>query len=369
MKRRMYCFICLIVAVLFAVSAFAETKLPTINSALRSGKSDGKTEVSDNLDAYHPLNDPFTEIEYDFQAIVLQREAPQKEFTAKKVYPPFDNEDGFDSDFKGVDIGESKLWLRSDMMNQLPSDFQASSLEGASYLLVAENEYVWDGTLSVANYKESDNDELPEFKSTEEMLQYFAEHPRVVESITYYPKFGVYSMLVLYETKTKRSLLVDYIYTPSKRFARNPEASLQWFNMEYISNLLDALDEEKGIDIAKAKDIIEILDFAPEDKKNIWSSCINSGEYSTAVHSITEYFWSMAEELKALDPSSKNKKNYDLIIDARDRNTLSLFVNYCDYSGFDRELSSIERSGEYIASPDYEWMDKNLKEMIDLLNQ
>ena len=369
MKRGLLCCICLLLAFSFVIAASADTQsLFTINSLLRSNQTNKKTEVSDNLDEFYPLNEQFADINYDFRILILQREAPQKEFTAKKTYPPFKDTDGFDENFTGVDIGSSRLWLRSDLMAQLPSYFCASSLEDATYLLVAENIYEWDGTICVSDYKDSGEKNLPDFRSANEMMLYFIEHPRIVDSVTYYPKFGVYSMITLYETKTKKSSLVDYTYTASKRFARNPDASIYWDNMTYVADLLDAVDEESGVDVTTAKRLIESLNFIPQGKKDLWISCIEAEEYSTAHHSITEYYWSMAMELRELDASQDNKENYNLIIRDRNKSALSLFVNYCDYSGFDRSVSSIETSKDYIASPDYDWMEKKLKEIVLMFN-
>ena len=366
MKRVLCCCICLMSVFLCFFTASADTArfLPSINSLLRSGQSNKKTEVSDNLDAYYPLNEQFTEINYDLKFLILQREAPQKEFTAKKTYPPFKETDGFDENFIGIDIGNSRLWLRSDLMAQLPSYYCAKSFEDATYLIVAENFYEWDGTISVSDFKDDGSNNLPDFKDADEMMLYFIEHPKKIESITYYPKFGVYIIITLYETKTKKCTFLDYTYTASRRFARNPDASLQWNNMTYVEDLLDALDEKVGIDIKTAKKLIETSDFIPQGKKDLWISCINAEEYSTAHHSITEYYWSMAVELKNLDPLQDNKENYNLIIRDRNRTALGLFVNYCDYSGFDRSISSIETSKDYISSPDYEWMEQKLKETI-----
>ena len=67
--------------------------------------------------------------------------------------------------------------------------------------------------------------------------------------------------------------------------------------------------------------------------------------------------------------SAENRKNYDLIINDRNAVALSYFVNYCDYAGFNRTIDSIESSGDYIADPDYEWMETTLQETVDLFNQ
>ena len=72
------------------------------------------------------------------------------------------------------------------------------------------------------------------------------------------------------------------------------------------------------------------------------------------------------EELKNLDPSEENKANYDLIISEKNDMALQLFANYCEYDGFERAISSIESSGDYMAKADTEWLETTLKEVVDL---
>lgn len=370
MKRVLCCLLCiLLISTFISISSAESSKLPTINSLLLLGNKN-KTEVSDSLDNYIPLtSDTFEEINYDFKIIILQREAPKKEFTEKIEYPPFTDSDAFDDDFNGIDIGKSRLWLRGDLMAKIPSYFRADSLEDATYLIIAETYYLLDGSVSYMNYKNSEDTDLPEFKDADEMATYFMLHPKTIESMANYPKFGVFTMINLYETATKKSTIWNYTYTQSTRFARNPEASDQWANMNYLTDLLDALNFESGMDLYKAEEIIESIDFIPDNKKSFWSACIDAQEYSSLTNSITDYYWDMAEKLKSMDPSSENKDNYNLIIKGRNYIAMSYFVNYCDYSGFDRSIDSIGSSGDYIATPDYEWMENALQETIDIFNQ
>lgn len=365
--------LCLCITILFVLScmaaAFADSRnLPSINRSLRSG---GKTrvEVGDTLDGYYPLNDQFSDIDYDVKILILEREAPKKEFTSRKVYPPFSSDDGFEDGFEGVDIGETRMWLRADLMAQLPSNLRAGSLEEATYLIICDTLYELDGTISVSDFTNNGEEELPEFESAEEMAQYFAEHPKEIESVTYYPKFGAYEIISLYETATKRASLVDYTYIQSMRFARNPEASQKWDDMGYLSDLAAALDEDAGVDADAARKAIDAIDFVSQKKKDSWTNYIDSEWYSTARNSVLSYYWSMAAELRELDPSDKNRAYYDLILRDENMNALSLFVAYCDYSGFDRSISSIEESGDYIASPDYNWIEENLQETVNRINQ
>ena len=363
--------ICFVLALAFAFLQGAavtadSAALPTIDEALRNADSGQITEVADSLEEYSISNEVLEELGGDLRLIVLQREAPEKEFTENKVYPPFSDDDGFPEGFAGVDRGASRVWLRGDVMQQIPPDFRAASLADATYLLVAETVYEWDGTVSVADYTETDDGELPEFESAEEMAEYLYTHPREVESVTYYPKFGVYSLITLYETATGKFSVYDYVYTPSTRFAKNPQASDHWENMTAVANLLAALDEEAGVDLDAANEWMELLDFIPEEKKALWKSCIDAGETSTAVHSISEYWWAMAEELKNLDPSEENRASYDMIISERNALALQLFANYCEYAGFERAISSIEESGDYMAKADSEWLENGLLGFAEL---
>lgn len=361
MKKLLCLCICLILTGSLIAAGAETASLPTINEALLTGQ--GATEVCDDLSAYDLLVGNLSITNYDFKLIVLQREMPQKEFTAKTDYPPFENEDGFDDDFDGVDIGRARVWLRNDMMEKLPAQYRASSLEEATYLIIAENLYIWDGTVSTCDYLENDNLDLPEFKDADEMAAYFMEHPKTVKSITYYPKFGVYTLVALYETETKNSVVIENKYASSMRFARNPDACTQWDNMAVIAGILDSLDEGR---ITDAKKAVEEAEFVSQGKKDLWTSCIDAGEYTTASYSVNEYYWAMATDLRDLDPSSENRENYNLIISAQNRQALDLFADYCDYSGFDRSISSIEESKDYIASPDYDWMESTLDETVQV---
>lgn len=369
MKRILCGLLCILMISTFVSVAGADSgNLPAINSLLQLGSTE-KTEVSDVLDDYMPFNETFDEIENDIKIIVLQREAPKKEFTEKTEYPPFTGSGGFDDDFDGIDVGKSRLWLRGDLMARMPSYFIADSLEDATYLLIAETYYILDGSVSYVNYKNQEDTDLPEFKDADEMTDYFMLHPRTIESMTHYPKFGAFSIVSLYETATRRKTILDFHYTQSMRFAQNPDACDQWGNMSSLADILDALNNESGMDVGKAAETIESIDFVPDDKKSFWTACIDAKEYSSLNSSVTDYYWTMAEELKGLDPSAENRKNYDLIINDRNAVALSYFVNYCDYAGFNRTIDSIESSGDYIADPDYEWMETTLQETVDLFNQ
>ena len=368
MKRRF----CLFFAMLFSVALIAAAgadmvQLPSISTLLRSNLIFEKTEVSDSLEEYSPFNNSFSDFNDEFRVIILQRDAPLKKFTARKTYPPFDDDAiGFPSDFEGEDLGDTRVWLRPDLMRKLPSYYCASSLRDANYLIIAENCYFLDGSISVTDFQQTTDEEMPVFEDLEEMNRYFETHQRVIDSITYYPKFGAYTIIAIYETRTKNVSYYEINHIPPKRFARNPDASDQWGNMLAIIDLLYSLDGSDQIDIWGVSDAIENLEFVPQTKKNLWLSCMDEEEYSTAFYSVNAYFWNMAMALRDMDDSENNRDNYNLIIQNRDMDTLIQYVNFCDYSGFDTPISEIESSFEYIASHDEAWTEDTLQELVDL---
>lgn len=221
-----------------------------------------------------------------------------------------------------------------------------------------------DGSISVSDYKNNSETDLPEFKDTDEMIQYFMDHPKVVESITYYPKFGALSLISFYEVETKKCSWENLTYNKSTRFARNPEASDCWSNMTQVADLLDALNNDSYSESASLIEQIQSAEIIPEEKINFWSSCISAKEYKAAKTSVDDYYWSMAKELRSFDPSAEHRENYDLIIQERNRDAMTLFVNFCEYSGFDRSVSSIQLSKDYIATPDYDWIEEQLRSTV-----
>ncbi|MBP5231633.1 MAG: hypothetical protein ILO68_07870 [Clostridia bacterium] len=367
--RKLSCILLALVLVLLSgAAAFADAEsLPTIDEALRAGASE-KTEVSDNLDEYSVFNETFEDFTEAFRVLVLQREAPYKEFTAAKVYPPFTNANGFPDDFTGVDEGSPSLWLRADLMQRIPEEFRASSLADATYIILADTLYEWDGTLSESDYKDSDDGELPEFESAEEMAQYFMEHPREVESITYYPKFGIYSVINVFEAKTAKAAMFDYTYAASRRFAKNPEAAIQLDSMSYLVDLLSELDAEQGPDEARMEAIIRSLDFVPEETQHLWLGSLFTQSYDDTRTYITDYYWTMAEQLKDLDSDRENKANYDLILSEKNLPAFQLFANWCDYGGFTLPISTIGAARAYMAEADPEWIEEKLTDLVSIFS-
>ena len=362
MKKR----IIILILLFTLLSSFAcKAEFPSINYVLAHFNSySGSVEVSDDLSAYFWENQG--DIDYgSLRFIILEREAPEKEFTALDSGYPDAMIDGFPDDFSGFDVGSPKIKVRCDLMSKLPEAFRATSLANADILLVAENIYLLDSTLIVTDYAKNSSSEIPEVETLEELAAYLEANQPVIDKITYYPTFGSLTMVNLYD-RNRLAALYDYTYTEGMVFAQNPDAAGQWNNMQKVFGVITEL--AAGSDSATINEYIAALEFLPQSKSNIWQTCVSENEYSTAFTLIDDYYWEMAQTLSSLDSSEENRDVYSLIIEARDYKTLSLFASHCNYSGFERSIASIEEAKDYLTASDWDWAEAAVMDVVKLLN-
>ncbi len=361
LKKRV---IILILLFILTVSFACRAELPSIDDVLAHFDSySGSVEVSDDLSAYYWENQG--DIDYgSLRFVILEREAPEKEFTALDSGYPDAMIDGFPDGFSGFDVGSPAIRVRCDLMAKLPAMFRAASLAEADILLVAENIYLLDSTLIVTDYVKNSSSEIPEFETLEELAAYLKANKPVIDTITYYPTFGSLTMVNLYD-RNRYAALYDYTYTEGMVFAQNPEAAGQWSNMQDVFEIMTELSN--GADGAGLNEQIAALEFLPQSKSKIWQACVSENEYGSAFNLIDEYYWEMARTLSSLDPSDENRELYSQIIDAKSYETLSLFVSFCNYTGFDRPISSIEAAKDYLTSSDWEWAEAAVMDVVNLL--
>ena len=236
---------------LLSTNTFAET-LPSLNEALRHITSKDRIEIDpDEFKDFNPENTG--KVNYgNFKMIVLQRKAADKEFTKLDSGYPDNYIEGFPDDFTGVDIGKPTVWLRYDVMRSIPASYKARTLEEADIIVIAEDEYVFSGTLSVADYKSenSGEKEIPTVvNSPEELDEFLSKQQPEIDSIYYYPKFSVYNLVTIYDAKTKKCEYYNTKYTPAKIFARNRDAVEHWMLMEQVAELYDSLINDQNDNI------------------------------------------------------------------------------------------------------------------------
>lgn len=342
----------------------AKANLPSIDEVLSDLNSySGKVEVKDDLSEYDPDN--FGENDYgNFKLVILERHLPEKEFTKFDSGYPDNYVTDLPEDFEGKDIGISHVWVRCDLMNQLPEEFSAASMEDADIIIIAETQYFWSGTITVSDFSKTSDEEIPEFETIDEMLEYMRAHQPVIEKIWYYPKFAVYTLVDLYSSDTKKCEVYDYTTNYAKRFASNPDAADKWYDMQDLAKVFTELASENA-DLDYVNQALEYFkDVIPQSKLDFWQTCIDSGEYTAAGSSMDEYFWIMASELMELDQDENHQANYKLVIDARDMEALCEFAEFCNYSGFDTPVETIQANKEYLATPDYDWLETSMNELV-----
>ncbi len=345
---------------------YAMAELPTIDQVLTELEHmNGKVEVSDDLSSY--AIQFVDDMDFgDFRIIILEREMPEKEFTAVDSGYPDHFMEGLPDDFIGKDIGKERVWVRCDLMNRLPEEVKAESLKDADLLLIGENDYLSGGYLSIMTYDENSNEQMPDFETVEEIDEYLATHQKKIIAVTYYPKFSCYTDVNLYNIKTKECVLIDYVYAPAKRFARNPEASDHWEDMNDLDGFISDLKAQEKSE-EELSTIIDGFSFVPENRRTIWQACLKEKDVETCIVSAEMQYWMMAEQLPEIDLDERHRESYRLILDDKNKSILERYVEYCDYSGFDTAVSDIGEKKEYIAHPDKAWLEDAFDRVIDEL--
>lgn len=359
MKRTIALITCIVMLLGTAALAFAD-ELPTVNEAIKGKKTKSKkTEVSLFLDGYD-ANNKKTKKADTSSLLILERVKPGKEFTAYTCgYAENPYETVFPNGYKGTDTGSERVWYRGDLMKNAKG--AASKIEKAGILIVAENEYTWSGITLTVNYPEGYTD-IPAFGSLEELRKYLDEEDW---TITYRPTFGVYSMVNIYDTKTKKILKQYKTYTSADRasLVSNPEADEQWNNMNLFRTVPEMIADEK-YDWMQIYQHIALYGFVDGGKQEEWLNWLMCGMREEARQSAEEYYWEMAKKLKSLDPSETNRKNYDLIIQDKSYDTLKQFVTFCNYSGLIRSAEEIAEAGGHMAKADASWQKKKISSYL-----
>lgn len=363
--------LCLLV-LLHCAGLCAAEELPSINEVLTAPDNypGGIIEVRDDLSAYNLYNT--ADVDFgDYKMIILQRVMPLKAFTAMDSGYPDNYVSGFPEDFVGEDLGSPRIYVRLDIMAEIPEYYRAGSLEEADVLVIAENEYDHAGTISVSDFSGGyDPDDNITFDTPEEFEAYIQENPKVITAITYYPKFCVYDLVDLYSTKSKSCIVYDYQLTDAKRFARNPEASDLWGEAELLMNVIDYMTEVPSS--LSGDDVLYLFGdtvYIPESGYSAWASCLDNGEYDAAVSLMNDYFWQMAQSLIALDDNENHQATMQMLVENRDAERFAMAVSFFDYSGFDTPIADIGEDMEYIAETDTDWLEETLQTFAFYMNQ
>ena len=367
MKKRLFLLICLLAGALLVFGAYAEDAvLPEINDVL-ADLPDGIVEVKADLSRYMPLSGGIADYgQINAKFLILQREMPKKELTEQIFYPPFEgqNTDGFDTDFTGTDIGEPRIWVRCDMMKQIPEEYRAKSLEEAGAIIMAENLYLCSGTLIITNYAQGSGElDLPEFETLEEMEAYLNENQPQIESIVHYPVFANVMIVDLYSAATGECDIsnneIMFVDIPMK----NKAAAEQANNMDSLVEILLRLLADE-VDAADLMSRIADASYIAEDTRMQWISAIGQEKYEDTLEAVWLTYWEMAKELRDLDESEDNRNAYDMVIAEQNFSLLSMLIENGNYTSFDKPIDEIREDYSYLGAQEPEWYETNLQELV-----
>ena len=368
MKKGLFLLICLLAGVLMICAACAEDAvLPAINDVL-ANLPDDIVEVQADLSRYSPLGSEsiadYSSIEPKF--LILQREMPPKELSVKVFRAPLEGQDtsGFDTDFEGTDIGEPRIWVRGDLMQQIPEDYRAKSLEEAGAIILAENVYICSGTLIITNYSQGNGEiELHEFESLEEMQAYLNEHQPEIESIEHYPVFANVMLIDFYDAKTGQCDISTNQFAFVDIPMKNKAAADQAANMEDLFDILLRLVADE-VDAAGLMSDIADAEYIPEDTRMQWISAAGQGKYDDVLSDAYNTYWEMARALRDMDESEDNRNAYDMVIAEGNFSLLSMLISNGNYTSFDKPIDEIREDMSYLGAQDPEWYETNLLELV-----
>ena len=363
MKYKGIFFILFSISICFGICSADE--LPSIDEALSYAISTGEyssIEVENVLDEYVFYNDG----EFDFSGsrfIIFERLDAEGVFEESKI-------SCFDPGYQEKRTGETRLFLRNDLMLLMPPQMRAASINEADIFIISETYYTLDYQIIHSIYDDNGSESLPQnLEDPEALMNYLLLHPRVVKEYSYKPLYSVYAIISLYDVKSKAGSVVEYQYYPAPLDINNPKAEEQWNKMVDVNELIISLQEMDAVN--QKKEILELIDNSSfqEDTKNIIKNWIETSQYADALDYLESYFWQMAEDLSAMDTSKEALKWYPQIIETRDTMALEQFVKFRNYNGIDTPDSEIIEKKLYIAEVEHDWLEQELISIVNIFVQ
>ena len=354
-------------------AALAAVSLPAMDLALQmmDMTQEDRIEISPaSVAAFDPnnLGDPDLD---SLKMIILQREPAKKEFTRLDSGYPDSYVENFPEGFRGVDIGEPRVWLRCDLMRSLPAAYRATSLADAGIILIGESEHWWASTIVHTEYSGGSPDDIPSWVDTpQELSDYIDAHRPVVTAIWYYPMFARITEVDLYDARSTFCLPVDYTYTERTDLTSNPGAARLWAYMELLNSLEQLLQGEQTPETdAEALGLLDQIASYSDASVDYWRTCVDVDHYDLAVSSLEQVYWENAQRLSLLDGEPEHQKTLEMIIAERDRALLAKAVGFFNYNGIELSMDAVEQQELYMVSPDNDWLEVALEDTIEIITR
>lgn len=372
MKRRLgKLTVTMLLCAALLLSATAMAGGYTIDEALQlvgteEGRANGgMLELTDDFSQFYIYHEEFFSSEGG-KTIILWREAPEKEYTPSPT--------PIDADFAGKALGEPKVYLCAELMEQIPEDKRAQTFEEADNILMAEVIYDLSGRIwtSTEEFKTElpDRDALDGILSGEGAGEQSAEPEEESSAYVYHPLYECTVLTGLYSTETLGASFVDWMTYPYAEMRSNPEADDYWTEMLMLLTLLQNSAIEDGE--ARFNALLEALLSVDMEASALteaeWDELIDLalGEDMEALGNYCwDKFWEMAPLLGELDPECAEM--FDEAIAQQSLDGMFYIVNTRSYSSVDMEDDEIISSKSYLGQPDLEVLGRLLNEAVELM--
>jgi len=339
----------------------------TIDEALQlvgtdAGRANGgRLELTGDFSMYDPLN-PGTFVSDGGKIVILWREDAPREYT--------ESSEAFSTDYDGVMAGSPVVYLCADLMERLPEEARAASLEEAAVVIIAETNYEFSAT--AITYLGDDSGNVPSMAELENILnQEESAESELPSEITeeeapshsYHPMFDCWMYVTVYDAETLGCSYWDSTYFPFKELRANPEADDLWQCMVSLVDIMQAAMNEDAE--ARFYDLFSLLlsmdtTYLTDEETEVLVDLLLEDDAGTMITFCWEKFWELAGKLKSLD--SRYSEMYDEAIAKQSIEALAYIVNTRDFSSFDRSDILIRLNREHLGTPDLDQLESMLQE-------
>ena len=296
----------------------------------------------------------------DGKFIILRREAPLKQFNVSDTL--------FPEDYEGIDLGSPKVSLCAGLMAALPEQILAKTSEEAANVIMAETLYLHTGSIITTMGGEPS---LPTEEALEAVLAGGSgeevEIPQNEAEVTYQykPMFTGLSLISLYNRETLGSTSVDLAQYDYAELRENPAADDHWINMAALADVAAAATSGQSELLGDALDMLEMIGFLSPQELEDLNRRASEGDVDGMAGLCMERFWTMAEELKVLDP--KAAEHFDKAILKHSLPGMQFIVSLRQYAGVHMDDNLIIETKSYIGEVDMGALDRMLSDALKTL--
>lgn len=314
MKRILgFCLLLLVVFLGFGAAA-EETNYPTINSAIKKIYYKHPTEIEVDYCELADFSmdcqgDDIMEGVMDFKIAVFKRLAPEKDVVSSDSNGAAENEDGKDQG--------GKLFYCAEMMRKVPYKYRARSMEDATIIVIAENKYFPDGTIS---------DRL----NSEEKK---------------YTKYSSSCYINVYNVQTKECETHAIRYIDAPVFFADTLLAERIINLKRIDALssLFGNPEQNMAPIMSQALMFHYLGLFSFTEYQLLTNCIEQEDREGAVALLECVFWDIAGEILNAEALPDYQKQMREAIAKEDRQTFLQCAEEKGSFGLERESGWISR--------------------------